>query len=131
MNFIVKGEILISFIFLIPEKIKKMDKNIFQKRENFIADLLDGWSGDIDDIEDLLRKAMEFADAHPSWIPAKENLPNVRETVMIRSSGYNEPLKGYQEEDGSWLAVDDDDYWNNITHWLPLPSIEDLKKKTK
>jgi hypothetical protein len=106
-----------------------MDKKILQKREDYIINLLENWSGDIDDIEKLLRKAMEYADAHPLWTPVKEELPEVRQSVLFRVPGFNEPLTGYLEEGGlGFWAYNDDDYWENVTHWKPLSSIEDLEK---
>lgn len=105
-----------------------MDKRILQKRKEYIIRLLENWSGDIDDIEGLLEKAMEYADAHPLWTSVKEKLPEIRDTVLFHIPDFDEPLKGYLTEDGSWWAIDDDDYWETVTHWKPLPSIADLEK---
>lgn len=106
-----------------------MDKKILQKRKEYIIRLLESWSGDIDDIEGLLEKAMEYADVHPSWISVKKELPEVRQSVLFRVPGFNEPLTGYLEEgEAGFWAYNDDDYWENVTHWKPLPSIADLEK---
>ena len=64
---------------------------------------------------------MKFADEHPHWISVEEELPKEHEWILGFSPKrsyidiYNFDSNGLIEAHG-------------ITHWMPLPSVEHLKK---
>ena len=72
----------------------------------------------------------EWADSHPHWISVEDELPKIETEVLMVSSGYTGPLYGYRCNDGKkgWYCYNDDNYWHNITHWMPLPAIEGIRE---
>ena len=61
--------------------------------------------------------------AAPRWISVEDELPKIETEVLMVSSGCTDTLCGYRCKDGKngWYCYNDDDYWHNITHWMPLP----------
>lgn len=61
------------------------------------------------------------------WISVDE-LPKIGEDVLVlREDGEMQVAHQYHEEIARWWSVDGFPLKNNITHWMPLPSIEHLK----
>ena len=75
--------------------------------------------------------AMDFGQLHPHWISVEDELPKLEKNVLMWSSGFDDVLFGYRCRSGEkgWYCYTDDGYWHNITHWMYLPSVENLKKK--
>ena len=64
-----------------------------------------------------------WADAHPHWISVEEELPKADTEVLMVSSGSADTLCGYRCKSvkNRWYCYNDDNYWHNITHWMPMP----------
>lgn len=75
---------------------------------------------------------VEWADAHPHWISVEEELPKIgKDVLVLREDGEMQVAHQYNEEIARWWSVDGFPLKNNITHWMPLPSVEHLKKGGK
>ena len=76
-------------------------------------------------IGELIDACFAFADAHPHWISVEDELPRKEINVLMVSSGCAETLCGYRCKNGKygWYCYNDDEYWHNITHWMPLPQL--------
>ena len=75
------------------------------------------------------------ADKHPNWIPVEEELPpphyegaNSTDFVLAYD-GYDVMFGYYDFEQKNWHGEDYKEVMFKITHWMPLPSIENIKKK--
>lgn len=74
------------------------------------------------------RKGVEWADRHPRWISVKDELPKrdalcPNQSVFVLTFGLRTIVAFYNYDDGKWV-------WNtDVTHWMPLPSVEHLKEK--
>lgn len=70
----------------------------------------------------------EFADLTPRWISVEDELPKKGTSVLIFSSGWNEPMIGYykawnwQRKTHMFHSYTDNSTWYNVTHWMPLPA---------
>lgn len=109
----------------VQKLIAKYEKNIRQN-ESEIADFIT--SGNVELVmgaKVLQRKAAEqriilsALRQMQGWIPCSERLPKNRTTVLT----FYKDNSGYEE----FRASDYDDtkyqpYWNNVTHWMPLPA---------
>ena len=85
-------------------------------------------------IEDVVAAAFidgaNYADSHPHWVSVKEELPKIgKDVLVLREDGEMQVAHQYNEEITRWWSVDGFPLKNNITHWMPLPSIEHLKEK--
>ena len=80
--------------------------------------------------EEVLKEAMDFADEHPHWISVEDELPPMRDEdglsdiVLTHSKGGGIYINRYNYGYNTWDNV----YVFNVTHWMPMPSIEGLKK---
>lgn len=74
-------------------------------------------------IGDLIDECFEFCQQQPCWISVEDELPKTLTEVLMVSSGSTDILYGYRSKTGKnrWYCYNDDDYWHNITHWMPLP----------
>lgn len=78
----------------------------------------------------------EWADAHPRWISVEDELPPARDSYdclsnqVLATDGVDICLSTYNhdEDTKAWFTYD---LWPfvNVTHWMPLPSVEHLKEK--
>lgn len=59
----------------------------------------------------------------PRWISVADELPKTETEVLMVSSGSTDTLCGYRCKVGKnrWYCYNDDNYWHNITHWMPMP----------
>ena len=68
----------------------------------------------------------------PKWISVKERLPVKQYRVIVRT-GHNLVTTGWRSyhvdvKGGELWEVDEaHNYRNDVTHWMPLPSVEGLK----
>lgn len=69
-------------------------------------------------------------DTHPHWISVEDELPKTETEVLMVSSGCADTLCGYRCKVGKnrWYCYNDDEYWHNITHWMPMPQPPILSK---
>lgn len=75
--------------------------------------------------------------AQPQWISVKERLPEEGEEVLVFGQCLNDPAKvlgvrsrykGDQDWKYTWEGLDEWVYReNDVSHWMPLPSVEGLK----
>lgn len=66
----------------------------------------------------------------PHWISVEDELPEVGVAVLTITPRGTQRVGFY--EDGWWLAnYIDLVRMGSITHWMPLPSVEHLKKEEK
>ena len=71
---------------------------------------------------DDYKEIMEYIDdvPEPHWIPIADELPNIREDVLV--SYYDEVMAGWLSDDETWFA---EEYgrlnMNDIAAWMPLP----------
>lgn len=64
----------------------------------------------------------------PHWISVVDELPKIGKDVLtLRQDGEMRVAHQYNEELTRWWSVDGYPLNNNITHWMPLPSVEHLK----
>lgn len=76
----------------------------------------------------------KWADRHPHWISVKDELPPKKSEYdglsnNVFATDSKETYESvYNHDFEEWFTHD---LWaiNNITHWMPLPSIEHLKDK--
>ena len=66
--------------------------------------------------------------AQPEWISLKERLPEFERRVLVMN-GHGDVfiLAFWRKTENKWSWVDDAGHfkhYNNITHWMPLPSTE-------
>ena len=74
----------------------------------------------------------EWADAHPHWISVEDELPKIgKDVLVLREDGEMQVAHQYNEEIARWWSVDGFPLKNNITHWMPMPSVEHLRESTK
>lgn len=86
------------------------------------------------EIAQAFEDAMRYADAHPNWISVEDELPpknseyGALSNNVLATDGKEIYESVYNHDFGEWFTHD---LWaiNNITHWMPLPSIEHLKEK--
>lgn len=75
-------------------------------------------------LEDLYDEATK-----PHWISVADELPKIgKDVLVLREDGEMQVAHQYNEEIARWWSVDGFPLKNNITHWMPLPSIEGIKK---
>lgn len=75
-----------------------------------------------------------WADSHPHWISVEDELPpknseyDALSNNVLATDGKEIYESVYNHDFEEWFTHD---LWaiNNITHWMPLPSIEHLKEK--
>ena len=85
-------------------------------------------------IGDLIDECFEFGQQHPQWIRVKDELPpknseyDALSNNVLATDGKEIYESVYNHDFEEWFTHD---LWaiNNITHWMPLPSIEHLKEK--
>ena len=103
-----------------------------EKIEKHFDELCEIASGLNPSIPDEFRAAMKAAyvagadyalDAAPCWISVEDELPKTETEVLMVSSGSTDILYGYRSKIGKnrWYCYNDDDFWHNITHWMPIP----------
>ncbi len=68
----------------------------------------------------------EWADAHPHWISVEDELPKDGEYVATINTVGVKDVRHYSH--GKWYSNFGNEY-DDITHWMPLPSVEHLKDK--
>jgi len=72
-----------------------------------------------------------FESAQPKWISVKERLPEFERRVLVMN-GHGDVfiLAFWRKTENKWSWVDDAGHfkhYNNITHWMPLPSTEGIE----
>ena len=75
----------------------------------------------------------KWADEHPAWISVADELPK-REgdysdfSIRVLATDGKDVDKAMLQNDGTWFTHD---LWvfENVTHWMPLPSIETIINK--
>ena len=66
----------------------------------------------------------------PHWISVDDELPKIGKDVLVmRKDGEMQVAHQYNEEIARWWSVDGFPLKNNITHWMPLPSTETIKRE--
>lgn len=80
------------------------------------------------DVEDIVASAfidgVNYADQHPHWISVEDELPKIgKDVLVLREDGEMQVAHQYNEEIARWWSVDGFPLKNNITHWMPLPSL--------
>lgn len=92
------------------------------------------------DVEDVVAAAFidgaHYADQHPHWISVEEELP--KGGFAIITNGDDVLVGKYNFEKGLWGVRNKTMFaytllpanWK-VTHWMPLPSVEHLKKGGK
>lgn len=86
-------------------------------------------------IGDLIDECFEFGQQHPHWISVEDELPpknseyDALSNNVLATDG-KEIYEISNHDFGEWFTHD---LWaiNNITHWMPLPSIETIINKKK
>lgn len=86
------------------------------------------------EIMQALAFALRWTDAHPAWISVEDELPPKESEYdslsnnVLATDGKEIYESVYNHDFEEWFTHD---FWaiNNITHWMPLPSIEHLKDK--
>lgn len=91
-------------------------------------------------VEDIVDRAFwagaEWADTHSHWISVEDELPPKEDdsldlSVDVLATNGNEVYKTFYDYYlQRWIRVDDFNL-DDITHWMPLPSVEHLKKGGK
>lgn len=80
--------------------------------------------------DDIFAEGAEWADSHPNWIPVDDELPKKLEPVLC-TNGHDVGVGFYDCDDSGenvlWAAPHMGCL--EVTHWMPLPSIEHLKEK--
>lgn len=81
-------------------------------------------------IGDLIDECFDFGQQQPCWISVEDELPKTETEVLMVSSGCADTLCGYRCKVGKnrWYCYNDDEYWHNITHWMPMPQPPILSK---
>lgn len=84
-------------------------------------------------IGELTEKVAQLEAAQPKWISVEDRLPE-REVIAAnfapKTYGYKEYIIGYvsrETESGKCYATNDFEILYNVTHWMPLPSMEGLE----
>ena len=86
-------------------------------------------------IGELTEKVAQLEAAQPKWISVEDRLPD-REVLAAnfapKTYGYKEYIIGYVSrekctEPGKCYASNDYEILYNVTHWMPLPSMEGLE----
>ena len=85
-------------------------------------------------IGDLIDECFEFGSHHPRWISVEDELPPKESeyednSIVVLATDGNGVYKGLYRRDeylSGWFTCD---LWalDNITHWMPLPSIEGIR----
>lgn len=102
-------------------------KEITKEAKKFAKEIED-WEI-AEDVQDAFEQGAQWADAHPHWISVENELPPRNVFVLTCDGQENENL----------LMLAGDDRWydkavglhRNITHWMPMPSVEHLRETTK
>ena len=86
-----------------------------------------GWCST--EIMQTLAFTLRWCDEHPNWISVEDELPPCNVFVLTCDGQENENLL-MLGGNGRWYdkAVG---HHRNITHWMPLPSVEHLRETTK
>ena len=73
---------------------------------------------------------IKWGQQHPHWISIEDELPEIgKDVLVLREDGEMQVAHQYNETIARWWSFDGYPLCNNITHWMPLPSIEHLKEK--
>lgn len=97
------------------------------KKVKFVETILNWFStpsmGRENDV-DFLEEAYDEV-TKPHWINVEDELPKNRELVFITDCEFVD-MGFYDYTDDAWQPYEK--WLGSITHWMPLPSIEHLKK---
>jgi hypothetical protein len=63
----------------------------------------------------------EWADRNPAWISVKDELPAEGKEVLVYDE-HDGIETAHRLHDNVWGGYDEQSYYNNITHWMPLPN---------
>lgn len=84
---------------------------------------------------EALTFALEWADTHPHWISVEDELPPKESeyddnSIVVLATDGNDVYKALYRSNEYLSGWFTHDMWelDNITHWMPLPSVEHLKK---
>lgn len=88
------------------------------------------------EIMQALAFALRWADEHPHWISVRDKLPPKKSEYdglsnnVLATNGKEIYESVYNHDFEDWFTHD---MWglDNITHWMPMPSIEHLRETTK
>lgn len=88
----------------------------------------DGYkSNNYSNLEQALQLAVCYLENSPRWISVDE-LPKIgKDVLVLREDGEMQVAHQYNEEIARWWSVDGFPLKNNITHWMPLPSTEEIR----
>ena len=64
----------------------------------------------------------KWADQHPQWIPVKDELPAVGETVQIYVEDLDDVVYGALQLTGDWWCEEYGCNFSNITYWMRKPA---------
>lgn len=78
-------------------------------------------------LELAFQAGAQWADQHPHWISVEDELPTCNVFVLTCDGQGNTNLL-MLADNGGWYDHSVAKH-RNITHWMPLPSIEHLKEK--
>lgn len=68
----------------------------------------------------------QLKSAQPQWISVEERLPENDACYLVFVSDDIKPEFAYYYGDGEWLTPDLENLTRFVTHWMPLPSVEEL-----
>ena len=99
-------------------------KEITKEAKKFAKEI-DDWEL-AEDVQDAFEQGAEWADKHPRWISVDKGLPTNSDDVLVCNSYGYMRVSYYHKVLGKWSNCD---IYFTPTHWMPLPSVEHLKKK--
>lgn len=100
------------------------EEEITKEAKKFAKEI-DDWEI-AEDVQDAFEQGALWADEHPHWISVEDHLPH-RNVFVLTCDGQENVNLLMLAGNGRWYdkAVG---LHRNITHWMPLPSVENLKK---
>lgn len=109
-------------------------KEITKEAKKFTKEI-DDWEI-AEDVQDAFEQGARWADAHPHWISVEDELPPKKSEYddlsnnVLATDGKEIYESVYNHNFEEWFTHD---MWglDNITHWMPLRSVEHLRETTK
>lgn len=89
---------------------------------------------------DALRAGAMWADSHPRWISVEEELPKEYVKVLAYTDVYGIIIAWKGDDADNWYTRDDREpngssgcryLGYQVTHWLPLPSLDHIADASK
>lgn len=99
------------------EKLKEIDG-----AEEYARQLAHLFLGNGLSLQTILLMAIDFGQQHPQWIPVKDELPAVGETVQIYVEDLDDVVYGALQLTGDWWCEEYGCNFSNITYWMRKPA---------